>query len=110
MHATMARTTTDAEALIGMLRYAPWNVETGREVLRALEDLGARAVGALARTLADPTRARFLRLAAAWVLGRIGTPEARAALRVGLADPDPDVSRASAKALDPRSRLPPQAA
>jgi hypothetical protein len=106
----MGRTTSDAEALIGMLRYAPWNVEAGREVLRTLEGLGGRAVGALARTLADPERARFLRLSSAWVLGRIATPEARAVLRAGLSDPDPDVARASAKALDPHPHLPPQVA
>ena len=40
----------NAEALIRLLPYAQWNVEGGREVLRALEALGEGAVSALSRT------------------------------------------------------------
>ena len=96
----------DAEALIRLLRYGQWNVEGGREVLRALESLGEGAVGALARTLADPDRARFLRLAAAWLLGRISTPSARAVLLSCCGDPDPEVAAAVLRALGTLPRIP----
>jgi HEAT repeat protein len=96
----------NAEALIRLLPYGQWNVEGGREVLRALESLGEGAVATLSRTLADPGRARFLRLAAAWLLGRIGTPTARAALLARCDDSDLEVANAIHRALGGHPRLP----
>lgn len=95
-----------AEALIRLLPYGQWNVEGGREVLRALEGLGEGAVATLARTLADPARARFLRLAAAWVLGRIGSAGARAAMLARRNDADPEVVAAVSRALGALPRVP----
>lgn len=95
----MVHADPDAEALLRLLPYGQWNVAGGREVLDALLALGERAVGALARALADPARPRLLRLAAAWILGRVGSADARDALRPALADLDPAVAGAAGRAL-----------
>jgi hypothetical protein len=92
----------NAEALIRLLPYGQWNVEGGREVLRALEALGEGAVTTLAGVLDDPQRPRFLRLAAVWLLGRIGTGTARMALRLHVSDADPELASAASSALHPR--------
>ena len=102
----MVRNTANAEALIRLLPYAEWNAEGGREVLHALEALGPAAVFSLANTLADPSRGRFPRLAAAWVLGRIRTPEAQAALRAATEDADHEVASTATKVLTTRTHLP----
>ena len=102
----MVRNTANAEALIRLLPYAEWNVACGREVLHELEALGPAAVFALARTLADPGHGRFPRLAAAWVLGRIGTREAQGALRAATEDDDREVASTAAKVLTTRTHLP----
>src|SRR5262245_16432988 len=94
----------NAEALIRLLPYGQWNVEGGREVLRALEALGEGAVASLARALDDPERPRFLRLAAVWLLGRIGTGTARLALRRHLTDADPELAEATTRALGGTTR------
>jgi hypothetical protein len=101
----MRHAPADAEALMRLLTLSPWNVEGGREVMRALESLGELAVGTLARTLSEPARARFLRLAAAWLLGRIATESARTALLAHVGDADAEVVAAVLRALGGRPRL-----
>jgi HEAT repeat protein len=102
----MARNTANAEALVRLLPYAEWYAEGGREVLHELEALGPAAVFSLARTLADPSRGRFPRLAAAWVLGRIGTREAQGALHAATEDDDREVASTAAKVLTTRTHMP----
>ena len=95
----MVRIDSNALALVRLLPYGQWNLAGGREVLDALLGLGERAVGALGATLVDSRQPRFLRLASAWTLGRIGSVRARESLRQAARDDDVDVASEVARAL-----------
>ena len=63
---------------------------------RSLERLGAKAVGSLIGRLREATPVTG-RLHALWALDAIGTPEARAAVRSMLTDPEPEVRLQAAR-------------
>ena len=99
------RATADAEALTALLAYGAMIVETGnaalgREVIEALRGMGRGAVPALREALLCTAGGRVARMAAAWLLGRVGGDRARRALCHALNDADGDVVAAARSALD----------
>lgn len=82
--------------------------EGGHRIFFLLELLGPRAVPLLAETLATAPQGRCVRMAAAWLLGRIGGRDAALALQVALRDEDADVAGAARSAferIERRSRV-----
>lgn len=72
----------------------------GHEVFILLERMGSRAVPLLSETLETATHGPATRMAAAWLLGRIGGDWAREALRRALGSRDRDVAGAARSALE----------
>ena len=97
---------SNARALTSLLSLSEWNVEVGREVVLALVSLGERAVPALAEVLEDPGSSRVARLAAAWLLGRLGDTRATQALCRVQRDVDVEVAAAAERALSRLERPP----
>ena len=101
----------DAEALTSLLAYGAMigktgNAELGRELVRALRAMGGSAVPALSDALRRPRSGRIARMAAAWLLGRVGGKRAHQALCRALGDPDGDVATAARRSLDSLGRPP----
>lgn len=93
-----ADTEEDVDALLRVLRDDPAR-EARRSAAGALGRIGTSAgsaVPALRQALSNPGGGWWV---AAEALGRIGTPEAQAALREALDNPDPDIQRTAAAAL-----------
>ena len=95
----------DAAALTSLLAYGAMIVETGnaelgREVVTALQAMGGSAVPALCDALRRPRSGRITRMAAAWLLGRVGGKRAQQALSRALEDADGDVATAARRSLD----------
>lgn len=100
----------DARVLTSLLSLSEWNVEVGREVVAALASLGERAVPALAEVLAGERYGRVARMAAAWLLGRLGDTRATRVLCRAASDVDAEVAGAATKALRYLERPPCSAA
>lgn len=95
----MRRHASAARALASLLSLSEWNVEVGREVVGALAALEEGAVPALAEVLADPRLSRVARMAAAWLLGRLGDTRAARVLCRAQLDADPEVAGTAVQAL-----------
>ena len=94
----------NAAALTSLLTYGGMMVETGnadlgREVVKALRRMGKDAVPALTATLKRAASGRIARMAAAWLLGRVGGSAAERALRAALDVPDGEVATAARRSL-----------
>jgi HEAT repeat protein len=97
---------SDARALASLLSLSEWNVEVGREVVAALAALGERAVPELADVLQDAAHSRVARMAAAWLLGRLGDTRATRVLCRAQGDADGEVASAANRALNHLERQP----
>jgi hypothetical protein len=92
------RPACEVQTLIRLLALAPWNLESGREVVRELENAGEAAVPILADSLADPRTPRIARIVVTWILSGAHGDEAGRALARAEGDDDLDVASAAASA------------
>ncbi len=90
----------NVRALLSLLPFSHYHPEGGREVMDALVGMGAGAIPAYHDALSDRERPDVVRMAAAWLLGKLGGLQAQAALCSFVDDHSTDVAEAARAALD----------
>lgn len=88
------------KALLSLLPFTHYDPAGGKEVVETLVAMGPDAIPAYHDALADRTSPKVVRLAAVWLLGKLGGLKAQAALCTFVDDEADDVARAVRSALD----------